>query len=52
MRYGTVAGAVHDLLALGPGVDVLTPTELRSELYAAACEIATSNADTPRVALR
>lgn len=44
IRYASIDGAVHDLLALGPGVEVLTPETLRIELHRAAAEIAVANA--------
>lgn len=44
MRYASIDSAMLDLLALGPGVDVIRPTELRERLRSAAIEIAASNA--------
>ena len=44
IRFGTTAGAVLDLLALGPEVEVLQPAELRSELRRAARRIAALHA--------
>jgi predicted DNA-binding transcriptional regulator YafY len=44
MRFGTAEGAVLDLLALGPEVEVLQPAELRSELRRAGRRIAALNA--------
>jgi biotin operon repressor len=40
IRFETTEGAVLDLLALGPEVEVLQPAELRSELRRAARRIA------------
>jgi predicted DNA-binding transcriptional regulator YafY len=44
IRFETTAGAVLDLLALGPEVEVLQPAELRSELRRAARRIAALHA--------
>jgi predicted DNA-binding transcriptional regulator YafY len=44
MRFETTAGAVLDLLALGPEVEVLQPAGLRSELRRAARRIAALHA--------
>jgi predicted DNA-binding transcriptional regulator YafY len=44
IRFETTAGAVLDLLALGPEVEVLQPAELRSELRRTARRIATLHA--------
>ncbi len=44
IRFGTAEGAVLDLLALGPEVEVLQPAELRSELRRAARRIAALHA--------
>ena len=42
----------RDLLALGPGVDVLSPIELRERLHRAAEEIAAANAGAPPIRRR
>ena len=52
VRYGSIDSAVFELLALGPGVDVLTPIELRTRLREAATEIASTNAGPPPVRRR
>jgi predicted DNA-binding transcriptional regulator YafY len=44
IRFETAEGAVLDLLALGPEVEVLQPAELRSELRRAARRIAALHA--------
>ncbi len=44
IRFETTEGAVLDLLALGPEVEVLQPAELRSELRRAARRIAALHA--------
>jgi predicted DNA-binding transcriptional regulator YafY len=44
IRFGTAEGAVLDLLALGPEVEVLQPAELRSELRRAGRRIAALHA--------
>ncbi len=44
IRFETTEGAVLDLLALGPEVEVLQPGELRSELRRAARRIAALHA--------
>ncbi len=44
IRFGTTEGAVLDLLALGPEVEVLQPPELRSELRRTARRIAALHA--------
>ncbi|HEY2280803.1 MAG TPA: WYL domain-containing protein [Streptosporangiaceae bacterium] len=44
IRFETTEGAVLDLLALGPEVEVLQPAALRSELRRAARRIAALHA--------
>jgi predicted DNA-binding transcriptional regulator YafY len=46
IRFETTEGAVLDLLALGPEVEVLQPAELRSELRRSARRIAALHAGT------
>jgi predicted DNA-binding transcriptional regulator YafY len=52
MRYASIESGVLELLALGPGVEVMKPPELRERLHAAASEIAAANAAEPAVRLR
>ncbi len=52
IRYSSINGTVRDLLALGTGVDVLRPVELRAGLRRAALDIAAVNADAPGVSRR
>ncbi len=52
MRYASIETGVHDLLVLGPGVDVREPGELREALHRAAVEIAAANAGPGRVRRR
>ncbi len=52
IRSTSVDSTVHDLLALGPGVDVLSPIELREQLHRAAEEIAAANAGAPPIRRR
>jgi predicted DNA-binding transcriptional regulator YafY len=52
IRMPSLESTVHDLLALGPGVQVIRPIELRERLHLAAAEIADANAGPPPVTRR
>jgi predicted DNA-binding transcriptional regulator YafY len=52
IRMPSIESTVHDLLALGPGVEVIKPVELRDQLHRAAVGIADANAGSPPVTRR
>lgn len=52
IRLPSIESTVHDLLALGPGVEVIRPVELRKQLHRAASGIAAANAGAPAITPR
>jgi predicted DNA-binding transcriptional regulator YafY len=52
VRYASIESGVLELLALGPGVEVIKPPELRERLHAAASEVAAANVADPAVRRR